>query len=100
MKNYNKRWIEILYFFFEKNTWVKGADIALNVGVSSRTIRNDIKEINEILIEHKAEIISEIGVGYYLKINDLTAFQRLLEEIKAVEKFRNIKNIIPSGSIK
>lgn len=96
MKNYNKRWIEILYFFFEKNSWVKGNDIALSVGVSSRTIRNDIKEINEILIEHKAEIISEIGVGYFLKIDDQNAFQCFLEEIKAVEKFRNIKNIIPS----
>lgn len=98
MENYNKRWIGILYYFLEHKDYVNGDNIALSVGVSSRTIRNDIKELNELLKQHDAEILSEIGVGYCLKINDQTKFHHLLEELKAAERFLPLKNIVPSNA--
>lgn len=70
MENYNKRWIAILYYFLDHKEVANGDNIALSVGVSSRTIRNDIKELNSLLIRYDAEIVSEIGIGYFLKISD------------------------------
>lgn len=98
MENYNKRWISILYYFLEHKEYVNGDNIALNVGVSSRTIRNDIKEINGKLKQYDAEILSEIGVGYFLSIKNQTKFHDFLEELKAVERFRPFKNIVPSNA--
>lgn len=97
MENYNKRWIGILYYFLGHKEVANGDSIALSVGVSSRTVRNDIKEINTILKKYDAEIDSEIGVGYFLKINDKAKFENFLEEIKATERFRPFKNIVPSN---
>lgn len=98
MENYNKRWIAILYYFLEHKEYVNGDNIALSVGVSSRTIRNDIKEINHLLKAYDAEIISEIGVGYLLTIHDKVKFNDFLEEMKATERFRPFKNIVPSNA--
>ena len=81
MENYNKRWIAILYYFLDHKDIANGDKIALSVGVSSRTIRNDIKELNTLLVQYDAEIVSEIGIGYFLKINDNQKFQNFLEEI-------------------
>ena len=50
MENYNKRWIAILYYFLDHKDIANGDKIALSVGVSSRTIRNDIKELNTLLV--------------------------------------------------
>lgn len=98
MRNYNKRCIEIIYFFLEKKTLVSGKELALNLGVTTRTIRNDIKEINDILEDFGAVITSEIGLGYTLMISDEERFEDFFEEIKATEKFRNLRNIIPSDA--
>ena len=98
MENYNKRWIAILYYFLDHKDIANGDKIALSVGVSSRTIRNDIKELNTLLVQYDAEIVSEIGICYFLKINDNQKFQNFLEEIKAAERFRPLKNIVPSNA--
>ena len=60
MENYNKRWIAILYYFLDHKDIANGDKIALSVGVSSRTIRNDIKELKTLLVQYVAEIVSEI----------------------------------------
>lgn len=57
MENYNKRWIAILYYFLDHKDIANGDKIALSVGVSSRTIRNDIKELNTLLVQYDAEIV-------------------------------------------
>ena len=49
MERYNKRLIKILRFFLENEKRITGASIALSVGVSTRTVRNDIKELNQML---------------------------------------------------
>ena len=54
MENYNKRWIAILYYFLDHKDIANGDKIALSVGVSSRTIRNDIKELNTLLVQYVA----------------------------------------------
>lgn len=98
MERYNKRWIQILYFILDNNKKASGDSIALSVGVSSRTIRNDMKELNVILRAYDAKIVSEIGHGYILKIKDSDRFQGFLDEIEMAEKLKPFQNIIPSNS--
>ena len=91
MENYNKRWIAILYYFLDHKDIANGDKIALSVGVSSRTIRNDIKELNTLLVQYDAEIVSEIGIGYFLKINDNQKFQKLPRRNKSCGTLSSIK---------
>ena len=49
--------------------------------VSSRTIRNDIKELDNLLSEHGASVRSVRGTGYELKINDERSFHNFLQDI-------------------
>lgn len=94
MKLSNKRCIQILQLLLKSKEKMTGDNLAISIGVSSRTIRNDMKELNRVLKEYSAEVISEIGHGYWLCIYDQQAFSILVEEIK--EKERDFQNIIPS----
>lgn len=56
----------------------KTADIlAAKMNLSSRTLRNLIKELNEILEKNGAHILSRRGEGFMLEVTDLNAFQAL-----------------------
>ena len=98
MERYNKRLIKILRFFLENEKWITGASIALSVGVSTRTVRNDIKELNQMLADRGAEITSEIGQGYKLTVSDNRKFDLLKKEIRKEESSKPFQNIIPSDS--
>lgn len=92
----NKRCIQILKLLLKNKECVTGDNLAVAIGVSSRTIRNDIKELNRTLEDHGASVVSEIRQGYYLKIEDqkkFSAFQNAMEKQKREKDF---KNIIPS----
>ena len=91
MERYNKRLIKILRFFLENEKWITGASIALSVGVSTRTVRNDIKELNQMLADRGAEITSEIGQGYKLTVSDSRKFDLLKRrEFKALSEYHSL----------
>lgn len=75
MEIQNKRILKILELFDTEKKVLDGASMAALIGVSSRTIRNDIKEANALLREQGAEIQSETGVGYTLKIYDEVRYE-------------------------
>ena len=66
----NKRCIQILKLLLKNKECMTGDNLAVAIGVSSRTIRNDMKDLNRALEDHGASVVSEIGQGYYLKIDD------------------------------
>jgi len=74
----NKRILKILELFDTEKKVLDGASMAALIGVSSRTIRNDIKEANALLQEQGAVIQSETGVGYTLKIYDEVQYEDFL----------------------
>lgn len=81
----NKRCIQILKLLLKNKECMTGDNLAVAIGVSSRTIRNDMKDLNRALEDHGASVVSEIGQGYYLKIEDqekFLAFQNEMEEQK------------------
>lgn len=95
MELYNKRMIQILDMLIRNKKVLSSDQIALSIGVSSRTIRNDIKELNTLMKRHGASILSEAGSGFYLKVDDQDAFQKLRKEITEDEEGEP-DNIIPS----
>lgn len=102
MKLQNKRWQRILNILMENPGKTTGESLAFSLEVSSRTIRNDIKNINESIKDFGAEIHSEIGQGYELKIYDSAEFQKILEDddIKAKGEFQNIVPSEPEDRVR
>lgn len=68
----------------------KTADVlAAKMNLSSKTLRNLIKELNESLEKNGAHILSKRGEGFMLEVTDLNAFQSL---------FLNRQKNVPSDS--
>ena len=70
MQGQEKRIFKILDMLDEKARVLQGARMAAYLGVSSRTVRNDIKAGNAMLKGEGAEILSEPGTGYTLRVYD------------------------------
>ncbi|WP_251514565.1 BglG family transcription antiterminator [Oceanobacillus luteolus] len=70
-------------------------DLANTILVTSRTIRNDIKELNDILLQGGGYIKSTRGVGYELVINDEKTFKLFLQ--KVFNKSNNLANKPPNS---
>lgn len=92
----NKRCIQILNLLMKSKDKLTGGSLAFSIGVSSRTIRNDMKELNSALKQYGAEVVSEIGQGYYLRIKEQNKFSEFLEQIERQGKEKDFQNIIPS----
>ena len=92
----NRRLRKIFDILNQSKEKIKGDCLALSTGVSSRTIRNDIKELNSILRDAGAEIESEVGQGYFLKINNKPIYEGFLNSLEYLELNPNSRNIIPS----
>jgi lichenan operon transcriptional antiterminator len=65
------------------------------IQVTSRTIRNSIKELNILLSKHGAEIKSVRGTGYKLKIEDDKTFRNFLLQVSGDDSLKsgNIPNL-------
>lgn len=81
----NDRQKQILDILLNKNKIIKGDDLCTTIGVSSRTIRSDIKELNDTLKGNGANILSEKGKGYLLEISNKELFQEFLNEASGNE---------------
>ena len=66
----NKRILQILNLLNKNDKTITGKYLADSIGVSTRTIRNDIKEVEYFLKNNGAHIIAEPGSGYKLSIDD------------------------------
>lgn len=66
---------EILTTLFDKNRSIKGGELAEMVGVSTRTLRSDIKALNDVL-ESAGAFISSTRHGYKLNVNNSKDFSK------------------------
>lgn len=60
---------KILHSLKYNSDYITGEELAIELNVSSRTIRNDINEINNLLKDYGIIIESKRSVGYLLKTN-------------------------------
>ncbi len=62
-----------------RKQFITSNELAEFCHVSVRTIKNDIKAINNVIKEHGAEIESELFTGYALKVSDNYLFNQFLK---------------------
>lgn len=83
----------IKYLFQAENNMATSNNLAEILNVSARTIKKDIKELNVVLEDYGAEIISMLSKGYKLVINDKVQFEQFINILKITNN--NQKQNIP-----
>ncbi|WP_196605143.1 BglG family transcription antiterminator [Pectinatus haikarae] len=93
----NKRILHILRLLNKSNKIITGKHLADSIGVSSRTIRTDMKEVACFLKNKGAHITAETGSGYLLIVDDEKKYENFIDEhsINASRDYKGI-NIVPS----
>ncbi|GGN55178.1 BglG family transcription antiterminator [Oceanobacillus indicireducens] len=66
----NVRWKQILHLLLTSEKSLTSQELAAELHVSSKTIRNDIKNLQPLLSDYGLEIVSVRGKGYALTDND------------------------------
>lgn len=87
-----KRFIELLNILLD-GQYKNSEELSNEINVSSRTIRNDIKELNVILKNSGAEIIAKPKLGNLLNIYDKKGFDKFFYELKHMVE-PNVKILI------
>ncbi|WP_442636876.1 BglG family transcription antiterminator [Rossellomorea marisflavi] len=80
----NTRFKRILKELMAIDGLVTGSHLAGVSNVSSRTVREDVKQLNECLEGHGAVIRAVRGRGYTLEVGDDAAFRTFLQELLEV----------------
>ena len=68
---------KLLHYLQSQKTYTTGEELAGHLRVSSRTIRNDITEINSARERHGIRIVSKRSIGYLLESEDPEALKQL-----------------------
>ncbi|MBU3093409.1 BglG family transcription antiterminator [Clostridium sp. CF011] len=89
----NLRLQKILHILLCVDKIVTGEYLCNTLGVSSRTIRSDIKELNYILEDKGAIILSEKSRGYRIEILKEKTFKEFLSENKEKDISNNLTAI-------
>jgi len=79
----HERQQNILQKLYYTKSYLTSSEIALSLQVSSKTIRNDIKAINQHLENYSSYIKSFKGKGYFLIINSENSFNKIIKEWNA-----------------
>ena len=77
----NKRMIETIKILSHADTPMSGPELSRQLGITVRTLRNDLKEYKETLYQHGMEIISKHAIGYKLVIKDEEKYYHYLENM-------------------
>ena len=88
-----KRFTAILKCLAQTAKPIRSVDICQKIGISPRTLRNDIKENKDELLLHGAEIISFPAIGYKLKVSDEKKFNVYIKTL--MQEDTNHQRIIP-----
>lgn len=82
MKGYtlHARQRKLLYLLNCRHGMITGRELSSKMGVSERTIRNDIVEINRIMDSDHIQIQAVHGKGYFLQVEDRTILHELFSE--------------------
>ena len=93
--NLNRRHRDILNIILNTDACITGNELARICNVTIRTIRSDIKEINDLLKEYHVEIESSIKKGYFLNKEN----KEILKRNNVIRKVLDYKYIIETPSL-
>ncbi|MCT1901944.1 BglG family transcription antiterminator [Oceanobacillus sojae] len=83
------RMAEIIKILSSTNEFITSDKLALKLGVTSRTIREDIKTINYKMKEFKTEIVSKKSKGYKITVESEDQLKKLLYKVEAENSLFN-----------
>ncbi|TFJ91681.1 BglG family transcription antiterminator [Lentibacillus salicampi] len=92
----NSRQKQIIRILKDAKDPVTSSLLSADLQVSSKTIRNEIQKLNQILQKHNMSIDSFRGKGYKLEAADEVAFNEFLQEM---EKIKEIIPVEPSDRV-
>ena len=75
----NKRYLKYLELL-SQDKYMTSKSLSEQIGCSQKTVHNDLKIINQILESNGAQIVSKIGSGYLLKIDDNSLYQTFINQ--------------------
>lgn len=75
--NLTLRQRKLLHMIQEQTTYITGNELAQQLNVSPRTIRNDVVAINKNIFPYEAQILSERSKGYLYYAKDPDIIQKL-----------------------
>lgn len=76
----NKRWLDILDNLSDIDP-VTSEEMALKLGLSSRTIRKEMSELKSVIEKHGAVIASKTNAGYLLRIQDTKKYEHFIQSL-------------------
>lgn len=91
----NNRMREILKLLAEAESYVTSEELARSLEVTSRTIRGDIKTLNDALVNYNVKISSKKGNGYRLMYQSNKDFNRLNEQIDKLDALTDLNPVTP-----
>lgn len=80
-----KRMIKMMRILSQTNEPMTGPQLSEKLGITVRTLRNDLKEYKKELGKYGIEVISKHAVGYSLLINDEEKYYQFLEKMMKEE---------------
>lgn len=92
----NRRILEILKLFSKEGNTITGNTFSNSLGVSSKTVRKDMRALMVLLKDKGAHIISKTGQGYTLVIDDYKKYDNFVDmySINKEKCYKGI-NIVP-----
>lgn len=96
----NSRIAKLINVFAEAKRSMTSKELAAYIGVSSHTIRNDMKEVETLLCRHGAAIEGKPRVGYALQILNETAWHKFYQQLMLEQKnslHEPCGKIVPTG---
>ena len=81
---FTKRQTNILEIILKNTSGITGSNIGEKLSVSSRTIRNDISQINSLLSNDKISVSSSHKSGYFLKGEYIEKLKEILNNEKGI----------------
>ena len=76
----NARQKKLLSILNARHNVETGKELAAKLGVSERTVRNDIREINSKLKQYEIQILPQYGKGYTISVNNREVYLQLFSE--------------------
>ena len=87
-----KRQQEILSILDNNKSYIKGMELASEVGCSLKTLQNEIKELKIILHDYEIDIESTTGKGYHLCIHNDSLYMKLKSSSIETKDFQDFNN--------
>ena len=75
MANEKKRILQLFYILAQQDQYIRSYELAEKVGVTERTVKNDIPELEAFAKASGADLVAKKGKGYVLKVFDEDRFE-------------------------